>query len=117
MPWVDTITGVLVVAGAVFCIVGGIGILRMPEFFARTHAVGVSDTLGAGLILIGLAIREGAAWSMGDGSLDVVLKLLLVLAFILLVSPTASHALSRAASAAGLPLPAERQGEPRDDSL
>jgi len=117
MPWVDALTGVMVIAGAALCVVGGIGILRMPEFFTRTHATGVSDTLGAGLILIGLAFREGVAWGIGEGSLDVTLKLLLLLAFIYVVSPTGAHALARAAHAAGLPLPPLPKGAERDDSV
>ena len=63
--------------------------LRFPDFYTRMHASGVTDTLGAGLILIGLMFQAG--WSL------VLAKLVLILLFILLTSPTSSHALAKAA--------------------
>jgi len=99
---VEVVSGASVALGAIFCVVGGIGTLRLPDFFSRTHAASVTDTLGAALILLGLAGREGAAWLAGDGSLDIVLKLLLLLAFIYVVSPTATHALAKAAYYGGV---------------
>jgi multicomponent Na+:H+ antiporter subunit G len=76
-------------SGGFFCISGGVGMLRFPDFYTRIHAAGVTDTLGAGLILIGLMLQST--------DLIVVLKLILVLLFGLLTSPTASHALAKAA--------------------
>lgn len=80
--------------GCFFCIVGAVGLLRMPDFWARTHASGLTDTLGAGLILLGLMIQGGPSL--------VTLKLLMVLGFLYVASPTASHALFRAAHSHGV---------------
>lgn len=114
MAWVDPLSGALVVAGALFCVVGGIGILRLPDFFARTHATSIGDTLGAGLVICGLALRAVAEWIVGEGGLDVVFKLVLLLAFIYVVSPTASHALAKAAHAGGVKVRSPEEGSSRD---
>ena len=79
----------LLMGGCFFCIVGGIGMLRLPDFYTRTHAAGMTDTLGAPLILLGLTL-QATDWM-------VVVKLLLVQLFLFLTSPTAGHALVRAA--------------------
>ncbi len=86
---VEIASGILLLIGALAMLVGGIGILRMPDVFTRLHAVGITDTLGAGAILLGLAFIAG--WSL------LLVKLLLILAVLLLLNPTASHALGRAA--------------------
>jgi len=91
---VDIATLVLLVSGAAFCVVGGVGVLRMPDFYTRTHAASIPDTLGAGLILVGLML-QGGGWI-------VTVKLVFVLALLLLTGPTASHALVKAAHASGL---------------
>ncbi len=90
----DGISWIALLAGTFFCIVGGVGLLRMPDFWARTHAAGVTDTLGAGLILLGLMIQGGASL--------VTLKLLMILGFLYVASPTAAHALVRAAQSHGV---------------
>ena len=56
---IDIASWVLLVVGGLFCIVGGIGLLRMPDFYTRVHAASVTDTLGVGLILFGLALQAG----------------------------------------------------------
>ena len=76
-------------AGSFFAVVGGIGLIRLPCFFARFHGAGITDTLGAGLILTGLMFQGGL-------SLDTV-KLAMVLFFLLVTSPTSTHALAKAA--------------------
>ena len=78
-----------ILAGSFFSLTGGLGILRLPDFFTRLHAAGVTDTLGAGLMLIGLMLQSGLSL--------VTVKLVLVLAFLLFTSPTATHALAKAA--------------------
>lgn len=86
---IEAISGIFLVGGAVAMFVGGIGILRMPDIFTRLHAVGIIDTLGVAAILIGLAFMAG--WSL------VLIKLLIILALLMLLNPSASHALARAA--------------------
>jgi len=82
------------VIGSAFCLIGGVGILRMPDFYTRGHAAGVTDTLGAGLILLGLMFQAGIGL--------VSVKLAMVLFFIFVTSPTSTHALFKSAYAGGL---------------
>ena len=90
MTWlIDLLSGLALLGGVFFVIVGGVGLVRMPDFYTRMHAAGITDTLGAGLILLGLMFQGG--WTL------VTAKLLLILIFLWLTSPTASHALFRAA--------------------
>jgi len=86
--------GGLVVAGSVFMIIGAIGLLRMPDVFTRMHATAVSDTLGAGLILVGLMLISGL--------MLVTVKLFFLILFFGLTSPVATHAVARAALHAGI---------------
>ena len=53
----DVISWILIVLGGFFSIVGGIGIVRLPEFYSRLHGGGVTDTLGASLIMLGLLLQ------------------------------------------------------------
>lgn len=76
-------------AGSLFLLCGGIGILRFPNFYTRLHAAGVTDTMGAGLILLGLMMHGGFTL--------VTIKLILILGFLWFTSPTATHALAKAA--------------------
>lgn len=80
---------ILVLAGTFFIGVSCVGMIRLPDFYTRAHAVGKSDTLGVMMILGGLAIYNGWAAS--------TLKLLLILVFVMITSPTAVYALSRSA--------------------
>lgn len=77
------------VAGGFFCVVGGIGLIRMPDFYTRMHAASVIETLGAGLILLGLMIQAGLTL--------VTAKLLMIGLLIFFTSPAATHALAKAA--------------------
>jgi len=80
---------VLLLGGVFFAVVGGLGVIRMPDFFTRLHAAGLTDTLGSILVISGLMLQGG--WSL------ISVKLFLILLFLLITSPTASHALARAA--------------------
>ena len=93
----DIASWVMLVSGAGFCVIGGIGLIRMPDLYSRSHAASLADTLGAALILIGLALQSEAA--------IVTIKLFLVLAFLYITSPTAAHALLKAAFAKGVRAP------------
>ncbi len=52
----DIVSWILLSTGTIFCGIGGIGLLRMPDLYTRTHAASISDTLGAGLVLSGLLL-------------------------------------------------------------
>ena len=85
------------VAGSLFSVTSGIGMLRMPDFYTRSHAASLADTLGATLILLGLGIHSGANL--------VTVKLIFIFLFLFLTAPTATHALMKAAYSKGLEAP------------
>ena len=100
----DTSSGILLLLGCFLCISGGVGILRFPDFYTRMHAAGVTDTLATGVILVGLMLQS-------PGSI-VVIKLAMILLMTLLISPTASHALAKAAIDNGpMPLLSEKDSK------
>lgn len=90
----DLLSWPLLLAGSLFLVISGIGVLRLPDCFARLHAAGLADTLGAVLTVAGLAIQAGFTL--------VSVKLVLILVFLLFTSPVASHALANAALRSGL---------------
>jgi multicomponent Na+:H+ antiporter subunit G len=76
-------------AGSLLSLSGGIGLLRLPDFFSRVHAVGMIDSLATPLLLCGLMLQM-------DWSLD-LLKVLLIVAFVVATNPTSSNAMAKAA--------------------
>jgi multicomponent Na+:H+ antiporter subunit G len=84
----------LLLAGFFLILAGAVGILRLPDFYARLHAVGKCDTLGVSLCVLGLILLAGPSLAS--------LKMALILVFVGFANPTATHALARAARAAGL---------------
>jgi multicomponent Na+:H+ antiporter subunit G len=96
----DIAAWIFLIGGSFFVVVGGIGLLRLPDFYTRLHGGGITDTMGAGLILTGLMF-QATDWL-------IVFKLVMILFFLLLTSPTSAHALSKSARADGIrPLLAE----------
>ena len=87
---------ILVCAGVFFLLMGAMGLLRFPDFYTRMHAAGKSDTLGSLLVLTGLAFYEGADLT--------AVKILIIALFIFVTSPTATHAMARAALKNKMPL-------------
>ena len=90
----DIVSAVMLLAGAFFVTVGGVGVFRLPDFYTRLHGAGITDTLGAGLILVGLCLQAGFSLA--------AVKLLMILVFLFMTSPTSCHALAQAARANGL---------------
>ena len=90
----DTLSWVLLLGGALFLLTGAIGVLRFPDFYSRLHAVSVCDTLGAGMVLLGLMLQGGLSL--------VTVKLMLIFYFMVFSGPTAVHALAEAAKVSGL---------------
>ena len=83
----------LIAAGIGFMAITSLGLARLPDFFARVHAVSKSETLGLLLVLGGLILYEGASLTS--------LKLGLVAVFVAIANPVAAHLLTRAALRAG----------------
>jgi len=90
----EVLSWIFLVTGSVFVLIGGIGLIRLPDFYTRIHAAGITDTMGAWLILIGLMFSAG--WTL------ITAKLLMLLFFLAATSPLASHALAKAAFLRGL---------------
>jgi multicomponent Na+:H+ antiporter subunit G len=91
---IDVATWICLLAGSAFCVIGAIGLIRMPDFYTRMHGASVTDTAGAGLILLGLVLQAGFTL--------VAAKLLILALLILFTAPTATHALARAAFLRGV---------------
>lgn len=85
---------VVLAAGSFFLLIGSIGLVRFPDFYTRCHATGKSDTLGVMLVIFGFILIEGLTLNSA--------KLLIILTFVGLTNPTATHALARAAFRFGL---------------
>ena len=90
----DVLSWITISAGAFFILAGGIGLIRLPDVFCRVHAAGLTDTVGAGLMLTGLMLQAGATL--------VTVKLELIMVFLIFTSPTASYALAHAALLDGI---------------
>jgi multicomponent Na+:H+ antiporter subunit G len=90
----DLVSWLCILVGAAAALTGGLGLLRLPDVFARMHGAGMIDTLGLGAILVGLMFQAGLTL--------VTVKLLLILLFVFFTSPMATHALARACLNAGV---------------
>jgi multicomponent Na+:H+ antiporter subunit G len=93
-PVIDAASWICLVGGSFFCVVGGVGIVRMPDFYTRLHAASLIETLGAGLLLLGLILQAGFTL--------ITAKLVVLGLLIFFTSPAATHALARAAMTRGL---------------
>jgi len=96
----DIIVCLLLFAGLFFFTGGAVGILRFPDFYSRLHPAGKLDTLGSFLAMIALALFNLHHFSLG--TLLTSLKIMLILVFVFLASPTATHAIIDAGVRAGL---------------
>lgn len=104
----DIVTFFCLVAGIVSMLIGSYGLLKLPDVFTRMHAAGMVDTLGLGLIMIGLILQAGFSL--------VSFKLFLIIVFIYYTGPAVTHALAQAALSNGvmprLDADSKRQDEP-----
>ena len=96
----DAIVVFLVVSGLVFFAGGTIGLLRFPDFYSRLHPAGKLDTTGTFLVILGLAVHQ--LTPITTASVLTGLKLMLIVVFVFLASPTATHAIVDAGLRAGL---------------
>ena len=100
----EIVVAVLMLMGAFFMFLAGVGILRMPDLFLRMSATAKAGTLGAGLLVV------GAALTFNDFA--IFTRALAIIAFLLLTAPVAAHLIGRAAYFDGVPL---WPGTVRDD--
>lgn len=97
-----TLVGVLLGLGLVFHAAAALGVLRLPDFYTRLHAVSKAETLGVLFTVAAVALTAGTGLT--------ALKVLFVAAFLFLANPTSTHAVGRAALRTGLK-PWRREGE------
>lgn len=84
---IDAASWVLILGGSFFTVVGALGLLRMPDIFSRMHAVSLIDTLGVGLLIVGMMLQAGFT--------IVSAKLLLLGAAVFFTWPVVTHALAQ----------------------
>ena len=97
MNFIELLSGICLIAGSGFGLIGAVGVLRFPDFFSRLHPAGITDTLCASLVLFGLMLQAT--------DFAVVVKLLLILFFLLFTTPSATLALAKTAVQGGCALP------------
>ena len=90
----DILSIIFIVPGLFFLTVAAIGVIRLPDVFSRSHAVSLADSVGAFLMLVGIALHEGLSINM--------LKILVVLVLLYILNPVIAHATVRAALRSGL---------------
>ncbi len=93
---IEIFAGILLVLGGVFVLIAAVGVLRMTDFFMRTHAATKAGTLGSSLILLGMVVyfRE----------MNVATRACATIIFFFLTAPVAAHCLGRSAYRRGVPL-------------
>lgn len=91
---IDLLSWILLSIGGVFILIGGIGVIRLPELYTRMHAASLTDSIGTILILVGIMLQSGISLA--------TIKLMAILVFMLLTGPTATYALANAALMSGI---------------
>ena len=94
LDWLQYAAVVLLVIGSVFAFLAALGIVRLPDLYTRMHAASKAGVVGAGLMLLGVALASL------DGA--VILRAILGILFLLLTTPVSAHLLARAAYRAGI---------------
>lgn len=92
----EYIVAVLILSGSLFMLLGGLGLLRMPDLFLRMSATSKAATLGAGLVLLGAAVFFD--------DFAITSRVIAIIVFLLLTTPVAAHMIARAAYFDGVPL-------------
>ena len=90
---VDILSWILLAGGGFFLFVGSLGMVRLQDFWARLHAASIIDSAGVGLIIFGLMLQTGLTL--------ITVKFAIIIIFLFLTGPTASHAVANAAFVSG----------------
>lgn len=93
---IDIIAGIMVLLGGGFALVAGIGLIRLPDLYVRMHAATKAGTLGAGLVLVAVAVEAQA--------IEVAARAVAGIIFLFFTAPIAAHLLGRAGYYVGVPL-------------
>ena len=92
-PILDILSWASFAASAFFLLIGALGMVRLPDFWARLHAASIIDTAGLAFLILGLMFQSGLSL--------VTVKLALIIVFLVITGPTASHAVANAAFVSG----------------
>ena len=95
----EMIANILLILGGFMALSGALGVLRLPDFYSRLHPAGTADTLAQLLLIAGLVLH---LWIDPNGSYLAMGKLLAISMLLFVTTPTATHAISRAAYISGL---------------
>lgn len=90
---VDILSWISILTGAFFLFIGSLGMVRLQDFWARLHAASIIDSAGAGLLIFGMMLQTGLTL--------ITVKLAIIVIFLFLTGPTASHAVANAAFVSG----------------
>ncbi len=90
---VDILSWISFLVGGFFLLVGSMGMVRLQDFWARLHAASVIDSAGLGLLVFGMMLQSGFTL--------ITVKFLLIILFLLITGPTATHAVANAAFVSG----------------
>lgn len=103
--FLDTIGALMMLGGALFLALGGLGLVRMPDMYNRIQAGTKATTLGTLMVLVGAALIM-PSWSI---------KLLLIMLFLMFTNPLSSQVLARAAHRSGAPMTPETKADRLDE--
>lgn len=101
---IEILSWILLFLGGAFVLIGGIGALRLPNFYTRLHAASLTETMATILIFAGMILQAGLTLA--------AIKLATIMVFLLLTAPTASYALANAALQSGMRPEAKNQDNP-----
>ena len=105
---IDILSWPLIIAGSVFTLIGGVGMVRLPDMYTRMHAASVTETLGTSLLLLGMLLHA-THWLIAG-------KILMLGFFLFVTSPTSAHALAKTALQGGLKPKLSKAAEEEDSS-
>lgn len=95
-PFSELVMAALLLAGSTFLLLAAVGIIRMPDLYSRLQAAAKASSLGVGLVVVALAVHFSDT--------DIIVRSLLVVAFLFLTTPVAAHVIGRAAYFIGVPM-------------
>ena len=106
----NVLAALFILLGLFFFTGGAVGIIRMPDFYSRLHPAGKLDTMGLLMTMLGMALYSAHGFHLADVLTG--LKIILIVVFVFITSPTATHAIVDAGVRAGLePWTQDRNGE------
>ncbi len=105
----------LITAGIFFFFAGAVGVIRFPDFYSRLHPAGMIDSMGLLLSMSGLALYVLSHGGLTGANILTAIKIILIVIFVYITSPTATHAIVDAGIRAGLAPWTKKIKEKSDD--